>query len=76
LIAANVAIKTVDLIRQLNRKIRGWANYYRHVVAKRTFAFVDQQVYLALSVWIKRRHPQKTASWQHRRFFRAEGLRN
>ena len=76
LIVKNVAIPTVDLIRQLNRKIRGWANYYRHVVAKRTFAYVDQQVYLALSAWIERRHPQKTAAWKHRRYYRAVGLRN
>ena len=76
LIKANLATKTVDLIRQLNRKIRGWANYYRHVVATRTFAYVDHQVFMALSAWIKRRHPKKTASWKHRRYFRAEGLRN
>jgi len=76
LIKANLAIKTVDLIRQLNRKIRGWANYYRHVVAKRTFAYVDHQVFVALSAWIKRRHPKKSASWQHQRYFRAEGQQN
>jgi len=74
-IKTQLAVKTVDLIRQLNRKIRGWANYYRHVVAKKTFSYVDQQVFLALSAWIKRRHPQKTAAWRHRHYFRAEGLR-
>ena len=74
-IKTQLAVKTEDLIRQLNRKIRGWANYYRHVVAKKTFSYVDQQVFLALSAWIKRRHPLKTAAWRHRHYFRAEGLR-
>jgi len=75
LIKANAASKTVDLIRQLNAKLRGWANYYRHVVAKQTFSYVDHQIFLALSAWIKRRHPNKSARWQHQRYFRSEGQR-
>jgi len=30
-------VSAADLIDQLNPKIRGWANYHRHVVSKRTF---------------------------------------
>ena len=75
LIKVNAAGKTVELIRQLNAKLRGWANYYRHVVAAQTFSYVDHQVYLALSAWIKRRHPNKSAQWRHQRYFRAEGHR-
>ena len=33
------------LIAQLNPKIRGWANYHRHVVAKRTFSQVDHALF-------------------------------
>jgi len=76
MIKANVASKTVDLLRQLNAKLRGWANYYRHVVAKQTFSYVDHQVYLAVSAWIKRRHPNKSAQWQHQRYFRSDGQRS
>jgi RNA-directed DNA polymerase len=47
IIKANVATKTEDLIRQLNSKVMGWANYFRHVVAKKTFSYVDDQVYRA-----------------------------
>jgi RNA-directed DNA polymerase len=76
LIKANVATKTEDLIRQLNSKLRGWANYFRHVVAKKTFGYVDNQVYRALIAWINRRHPNKSARWKRKRYFRSEGQRN
>ena len=75
LIKANPAAKTEELIRQLNSKLRGWANYYRHEVSKKTFAYVDTQVFLALIAWINRRHPEKSAQWKRQRYFRRKGLR-
>jgi len=33
------------LIDQLNPKIRGWANYHRHVVSKHTFGHVDRNIF-------------------------------
>lgn len=75
-IKANKATKTAELIRQLNRKIRGWVNYYQHVVAKKTFTYVDRCVFRALMTWIDRRHPGKSASWKRQRYFRSEGWRN
>lgn len=72
-IKANAAATTVDLIQQLNRKIRGWAYYYCHVVAKKTFAYVGHQVFQALIAWINRRHPNKSARWKRQRYFRSKG---
>jgi len=46
-IKANPTVKTENLIRKLNEKIRGWANYYCHSVAKETFSKVDRQVFFA-----------------------------
>jgi RNA-directed DNA polymerase len=74
-IKANKAAKTINLIRQLNRKIRGWANYYRHVVAKRTFEYVDKQIFLTLTQWVRRRHPERSAAWRKQHYFRVNGLR-
>src|ERR1035438_8536104 len=76
IIKANVATKTEDLIRQLNSQLRGWVNYFRHVVAKKTFGYVDNQVFRALITWINRRHPHKSARWKRQRYFRSEGRRN
>ncbi|MBC7532598.1 MAG: hypothetical protein H7318_13570 [Oligoflexus sp.] len=42
-VAANKTAKTENLIRILNPKIMGWANYYRSVVSKKTFSYVDHQ---------------------------------
>jgi RNA-directed DNA polymerase len=75
-IKSRATVKTAELIRQLNPKVRGWANYYRHVVSQKTFDYVDQQVFWALWAWIRRRHPNKSATWRHKRYFRRQGNRN
>jgi hypothetical protein len=49
-----------DLIDQLNPKIRGWRNYHRHVVSKRTFGRVDHNIFSSLWKWARRRHPNKS----------------
>jgi hypothetical protein len=38
-------ISAADLIDTLNPMVRGWANYHRHVVSKRTFARVNHAVF-------------------------------
>jgi RNA-directed DNA polymerase len=72
----NVSLKTGNFIHHLNRKMRGWAYYYRHVVAKKTFAAIDYGVFHSLWRWICRRHPGKSARWKYKRYFTCRGLRN
>ena len=67
---------TVELISTLNSKIRGWANYYHHVVATRVFSYVDDCIYRAIARWVKRRHPKKNATWWRKNYFRRQGMRN
>ena len=76
LIKSNRAAKTEELIRKLNARIRGWANYYRHAVSKETFAYVDNCIFQAVYRWIKRRHPNKSIRWMHRKYFRTQNMRN
>ncbi|GAG86081.1 unnamed protein product, partial [marine sediment metagenome] len=58
-IKSNPTAKTENLIHLLNPKIRGWANYYRHICAKRTFGYVDHHIFWALWRWARRRHTNK-----------------
>ena len=68
--------KTENLIHQLNPKIRGWSNYYRHVVAKETFAKVDHIIFEALWRWSMRRHPKKGRRWVKKKYFRSNRNNN
>jgi len=34
-----------DLLRRLNPTLRGWCNYFRHGVSKRTFSYVDHYAF-------------------------------
>ena len=63
LIRKHPTIPVTDLIKMMNPKLRGWANYYRHCVAKRTFGYVGHQMFLALWRWAIRRHPNKSRKW-------------
>lgn len=51
------------LISILNPKLRGWANYYRHIVAGSVFENVDSCIYKKLWTWMRKNHPRKRASW-------------
>jgi len=69
IIKTHPTAKTENLIQMLNPKIRGWANYYRHVVSSHVFNYVDHRCYVALDRWVKRRHPNKNRHWQQSRYF-------
>ena len=69
-------VSAADLIDQLNPKIRGWANYHRHVVSKRTFGHVDRNIFSSLWQWARRRHPNKSPRWFNPKYFDRRGNRD
>ncbi len=71
IIKANKAVKVGLLIVQLNPIIRGWAHFHRHVVSKQTFKRVDSEIFKAVWQWAKRRHPNRSRAWIHRKYFGA-----
>lgn len=62
-------VSQMQLIRQLNPLVRGWANYHRHIVATRTFEKVAMVLFDSLWRWAKRRHPNKSAAWIMSRYW-------
>lgn len=62
--------KQEEVIKVLNPKIVGWANYHRHVVSKETFTKIDNEIWQALWRWANRRHPMKSKGWVKSRYFR------
>jgi RNA-directed DNA polymerase len=47
-----------DLLRRLNPVLRGWCNYFRHGVSKRTFSYLDSFVFKRILGWLRKRHPR------------------
>ncbi|ECA3794882.1 hypothetical protein FPE53_23885 [Salmonella enterica subsp. enterica] len=74
-IKAGVALPTATLIGLLNRKITGWVNYYRHVVAKAVFSKIDAVIFWALYRMIRRKHSNKSTGWLYRKYYGSKGLR-
>jgi len=68
-IKRNKTAKVENLIHILNPKIRGWANYFRHVCSKKTFSLVDHCIYKALWSWAKRRHSNQARGWVWHKYF-------
>jgi RNA-directed DNA polymerase len=75
-IRVNRSAKQEALIHLLNPMIRGWANYHRHVVAKRTYTRVDHHIWQALWRWARRRHPNKSRRWVRQKYFRTRDHRH
>lgn len=76
MIKANRSATAYNLISQLNPVLRGWANYYRHVCSSEVFNDIGNALWLALSRWAYRRHPNKGRRWIVRKYFRTSGNRH
>jgi RNA-directed DNA polymerase len=50
-------------IAQLTPRMRGWANYHRHVVSTQPFDPVATALCKVRWSWAKRRHPKKPRRW-------------
>jgi len=75
-IKRNKTVKTENLIRMLNPKIRGWSNYYCHVCSKDTFNYVDHCIFKSIWKWSVRRHPEKSKKWVKDKYYRHTGHRD
>jgi RNA-directed DNA polymerase len=76
IIKAAHGVSAADLIDQLHPKIRGWANYHRHVVSKHAFGHVDRNIFSSLWQWARRRHPNKSTRWFKPKYFDRRGNRD
>ena len=65
----NKNAKPEAVIQHLNPIIRGWGNYYKHVVSSDRFQYIDHQIFQAIWKWSLRRHPNKGKKWVARKYF-------
>jgi len=72
LIGSCRGVAAAVLIRKLNPLLRGWANYHRHVVSKRTFDRVGLYRRRMLWRWARRNHPNKSRGGIQRRYHSAD----
>jgi RNA-directed DNA polymerase len=59
-----------DLLQRVNPLLRGWCNYFRHGVCKRTFGYIDQYTFWKIVTWIRKRHVGLNWGTIRRRFLR------
>ena len=69
---STTSMELSELIAALNRRLRGWANYFRHAAAKRTLVYLGYYAWWRVGRWLRKKHPQ--LSWkQITRRFTSEG---
>jgi RNA-directed DNA polymerase len=66
-------LSQVEVIRELNPVIRGWANYYKTVVSSEVFTSNDNILYAQLKSWAKRKHPTRGMWWIMGKYWRKIG---
>ncbi len=57
------------VLAKLNPIIRGWANYFRVGIAKRSFARLDNFMYEKERKFVKRKHSAKPKVWQQKKYW-------
>lgn len=57
------------VLRRLNPIIRGWTNYFRTVVAKRTFTKLDEWMFRRAVRYARYTHPTKSWKWISKQYW-------
>lgn len=65
--ANGASVQTVLL--KLNPVIRGWANYFRTVVASEIFQSLDSWMFYRADHYTRRMHPNKSKDWRRRTYW-------
>jgi RNA-directed DNA polymerase len=76
ILKANMTAKTDNLIGMLNPVIRGWANFYRHVVSQEIYDKIDSAIWKMTWQWAVRRHPNKPLKWIKSKYLQRNGFKN
>ena len=61
--------RITEVLKALVPIVRGWANYYRTVVAKRTFSALDYWMYKRAYRYARSMHPNKPRKWLNSRYW-------
>ncbi len=56
------------LLQRVNGVLRGWANYFKHGVSKRTFSYLGAFTWRRVANWLRKRHKGLTWTTLRRRF--------
>ncbi|MCM3653673.1 group II intron reverse transcriptase/maturase [Metabacillus litoralis] len=59
-----------ELIKVLNPIIRGYGQYWKHVVSKKTFDKIANYVFHKTCKYLRQLHPKKPWKWIKKRYFR------
>jgi len=69
ILATSGSLQTDIMIKRLNSVLRGWGNYHKHVVSKQVFNQTDNQIFVLITKWMKKRHPNKSWKWMMKKYF-------
>lgn len=61
--------KKVDAIRNLNKKITGWGNYFKTSAAKKIFSSLDDWMFKRQVRYLYRTHPKKSWNWYRSQYY-------
>lgn len=59
----------INMIKELNLRIKGWTNYYRIGVVSKTFSSLDHWLFWRLFLWACKTHTTRGNKWIAARYF-------